>query len=202
MQVDTMKIWTRAEIRASVAKILVESLGLEEAAVTDEASLVRDLRADSIDFLDISFKCQQTFGVDLPSHLIQDKIVEWRALGVLARVIADRYDLAVSPEELRTIAPSTVAAILQHLEAKHGVARSDGAVEALALALAERLLRELDGTGLDLAGLEPGPLARYFLENLHSPNAIAEVLNRFTVRALDDYLAAQLAAASRLATGA
>lgn len=202
MQADTMKIWTRAEIRASLAKILVESLGLDEASVTDEASLVRDLGAESIDFLDISFKCQQTFGVDLPSRLIQDKILEWRGLGVLARVIADRYSLALSPEELRTIAPSTVTTVLQHLDAKHGVVRSAGDEEALALALAARLLDELGGMGLDLTGLEPGRLARYFLENLHSPAAMDEVLARFTVCALGDYLAAQLAAASRLATGA
>ncbi len=202
MHADTTKVWTRAEIGASVIKILVESLGLDEAAVTDEASLVRDLGAESIDFLDISFKCQQTFGVDLPARLIQDKIVEWRGLGVLARVIGDRYGLAIPPDELRTIAPSSVTAVLQHLEAKHGAARSDGDEEILARALAECLLGELDGMGLDLDGLDPGRLARYFLENLHSPTAMDEVLARFTVCALGDYLAAQLTAASRLASGA
>ena len=42
MQPDTTKIWTRAEIRVSVGKILVESLGVDEATVTDQAALVRD----------------------------------------------------------------------------------------------------------------------------------------------------------------
>jgi len=56
MQADTSKIWTRAEIRVNVGKILVESLGVDEATVTDTAALVRDLGAESIDFLDISFK--------------------------------------------------------------------------------------------------------------------------------------------------
>ena len=193
---------TNDEIFEKVRVTLVDALGVDDDEVTPEARLTTDLGAESIDFLDISFKCQQTFGVDLPSRLIQDKILEWRGLGVLARVIADRYGLALSPEELRTIAPSTVTTVLQHLDAKHGVARSAGDEEALALALAERLLDELGGMGLDLTGLAPGRLARYLLENLHSPAAMDEVLNRFTVCALGDYLAARLAAASRLATGA
>ena len=202
MQPDTTKIWTRSEIRVSVGKILVESLGVDEATVTDPAALVRDLGAESIDFLDISFKCQQSFGVDLPARLIQDRLIEWRDLGVLAKVVEARYGLAVTPEELRTIAPATVAAVLQHLGNKHGVERTFGDEQALAASLAERLLGELDGMGLDLSDLSPAELSGHLLENLHSPVAVEEVINRFTVRALADYIAAQLGSVSRLTTGA
>jgi acyl carrier protein len=202
MQPDTTKIWTRAEIRVNVGKILVESLGVDEATVTDQAALVRDLGAESIDFLDISFKCQQTFGVDLPARLIQDRLIEWRDLGVLAKVVEGRYGLAVTPEELRTIAPATVTAVLQHLGNKHGVDRVAGDEPALATLLAERLLGDLDGMGLDLSDLSPASLSSHLLENLHSPVAVEEVMNRFTVRALADYIAGQLGAVARLAAGA
>jgi acyl carrier protein len=202
MQPDTTKIWTRAEIRVSVGKILVESLGVDEATVTDQAALVRDLGAESIDFLDISFKCQQTFGVDLPARLIQDRLIEWRDLGVLARVVEQRYGVGVTPEELRTIAPATVTAVLQHLGNKHGVERTAGDEALLAAALAERLLGELDGMGLDLSDLSPAALSSHLLDNLHSPVAVEEVMNRFTVHALTDYIGGQLASVSRLAAGA
>ena len=202
MQPDTTKIWTRAEIRVNVGRILVESLGVDEATVTDQAALVRDLGAESIDFLDISFKCQQTFGVDLPARLIQDRLIEWRDLGVLAKVVEGRYGVTVAPEELRTIAPATVSAVLQHLGNKHGVERAAGDESALAASLAERLLAELDGMGLDLSDLAPAGLSAHLLDNLHSPVAVEEVMNRFTVRALADYIAGQLGAASRLAAGA
>src|SRR5213079_410229 len=115
-----------SEVRVSVGKIIVESLGVDEAMVTDDAALVRDLGAESIDFLDMSFKCQQTFGVDLPVRLIQDRRIEWRDLGGLAKVIRARYGVAAAPEELRTVAPATAGAILDHLAAKHGVRRADG----------------------------------------------------------------------------
>jgi acyl carrier protein len=199
MQADTSKIWTRSEIRVSVGKILVESLGVDEATMTDTAALVRDLGAESIDFLDISFKCQQTFGVDLPARLIQDRLIEWRDLGVLAKVVDARYGITVAPEELRTIAPATVAAVLQHLGNKHGVERTTGDEGALAASLAERLIAELDGMGLDLSDLSVAELSTHLLENLHSPVAVEEVMNRFTVRALADYIAGQLAPVSRLA---
>src|SRR2546425_2438430 len=101
MQPDTTKIWTPAEVRVSIGKIIVESLGVDEAAVTDDAALIRDLGAESIDFLDMSFKCQQTFGVDLPVRLVQDRRIEWRDLRVLAKGIDARYRGAVGPREAR-----------------------------------------------------------------------------------------------------
>jgi acyl carrier protein len=202
MQPDTTKVWTRSEIRAGVGKILVESLGVDEDSVSDDVSLVRDLGAESIDFLDISFKCQQAFGVDLPARLIQDRVIEWRDLSVLARVVEERYRIAVPAEELRTVSPATAAAVLGHLHAKHGVAREAGDERGLVVALAERLLAELDGMGLDLSDLKPEKLSSHLFDNLHSPVATEEVMNRFTVEALVDYVAGQLARVSRIAGGA
>jgi acyl carrier protein len=202
MQPDTTKIWTRAEVRVSVGKIIVESLGVDEAAVTDDAAMIRDLGAESIDFLDMSFKCQQTFGVDLPVRLVQERRIEWRDLTVLARVLDARYGIAVPGEELRTVAPATVGAILEHLAAKHGIRRAADDEGEVVRALAGRMLADLDGTPLDLSDLTVDRFAGYLRENLHAPAAIEAVMNRFTVRAVSDYLVAQLAGASRLAPGA
>ena len=124
MEPDRGKIWTRPEVQAGVGKLIVESLGIDEAKVTSDAALVRDLGAESIDFLDLSFKCQQTFGVDLPMRLIQERRIEWRDLSVLAGVLQARYQIAVAADELRTVSPATVGAVLAHLAAKHGVARA------------------------------------------------------------------------------
>jgi acyl carrier protein len=202
MEPDTTKIWTRSEVRVSVGKIIVESLGVDEAAVTDEAALLRDLGAESIDFLDMSFKCQQAFGVDLPVRLIQDRRIEWRDLSVLAQVLERRYGIAVPSEELRTVAPATVAAVLEHAAAKHGIPRAPGDEQDVVRALAERMLADLDGTPLDLSDLSVDRFAGFLGESLHAPAAIEAVMNRFTVRAVTEYIVRQLAAASRLAPGA
>jgi len=202
MEPDTTKIWTRSEVRVSFGKIIVESLGVDEAAVTDDASLIADLGAESLDFLDLSFKCQQAFGVDLPVRLVQERRINWRDLSVLAKVLQDRYGIAVASEELRTVAPATVAAVLEHLAAKHGARRAPGDEQEVVRALAERMLADLEGTPLDLSDLTVERFASYLNQDLHAPAAIEAVMSRFTVRAVTEYTVRRLAAASRLAPGA
>ena len=53
---------TRDEIAAKVRDVLVDALAVDEEEVTPTASLRNDLGAESIDFLDIVFKLEQTFG--------------------------------------------------------------------------------------------------------------------------------------------
>jgi acyl carrier protein len=49
-----------------VRKCLVAALGVEENQVTSEASLIRDLGAESIDFLDIIFRLEKEFNIKIP----------------------------------------------------------------------------------------------------------------------------------------
>jgi acyl carrier protein len=54
------------EIRERVTNILVKSLGAEEDDVTPSATLLGDLGAESIDFLDIVFRLEREFGIKIP----------------------------------------------------------------------------------------------------------------------------------------
>jgi acyl carrier protein len=69
---------TRDEIYAKVKDVLVDALAVDEDEVTPQASLVRDLGAESIDFLDIVFKLEQAFGFKIaqgelfPENVAQD----------------------------------------------------------------------------------------------------------------------------------
>ena len=45
---------------------LVDALGVDEEEVTPEATLVGDLGAESIDFLDIVFRLEREFGIKIP----------------------------------------------------------------------------------------------------------------------------------------
>lgn len=202
MEPDTRTIWTRPEVRVSVVKLIVESLGVDEANVTADAALGADLGAESIDFLDLSFKCQQTFGIDLPMRLIQERRVEWRDLSVLARVLEARYHVTVAAEELRMISPATIGAVLGHVAAKHGITRAPGDAREVVDGLVTRMLTDLAQTPLDLSGLGVHQLAAYLEKNLHSSEAVEIVMSRLTVRAVTEYIVGQLAAVARLAPGA
>lgn len=54
------------EIYEKVQAALVDALGVDEDEVTREATLVGDLGAESIDFLDIVFKLEKSFDITIP----------------------------------------------------------------------------------------------------------------------------------------
>lgn len=57
---------TREEILTKVQEALVEALGVDDDEVTPEATLVKDLGAESIDFLDIVFRLEKAFEIKIP----------------------------------------------------------------------------------------------------------------------------------------
>ncbi|MGQ0626589.1 MAG: acyl carrier protein [Phycisphaerales bacterium] len=69
---------TRDEIFGKVKDVLVDALAVDDEEVTATASLVKDLGAESIDFLDIVFKLEQAFGFKIakgelfPENVTQD----------------------------------------------------------------------------------------------------------------------------------
>jgi acyl carrier protein len=73
---------TREEIDAvfpKVAETIADALGCEVEDVKPDASLIEDLDAESIDFLDMVFRLERTFKVKIP----RGKIVE-NARGTLS----------------------------------------------------------------------------------------------------------------------
>jgi len=54
------------EIFEKVQEALVDALGVDDDEVTEEATLVGDLGAESIDFLDIVFKLEKAFSIQIP----------------------------------------------------------------------------------------------------------------------------------------
>ena len=57
---------TKEEVFTKVQTALVDALGVDEEEVTPQARLVGDLGAESIDFLDIVFKLEKAFGIEIP----------------------------------------------------------------------------------------------------------------------------------------
>jgi len=57
---------TYAEIYGKVGKVLAEALNVDEDEITPEATLQGNLGAESIDFLDIMFRLERAFGIQIP----------------------------------------------------------------------------------------------------------------------------------------
>ena len=56
------------EVFTKVQSALVDALGVDEDDVTPAATMVGDLGAESIDFLDIVFKLEKSFGIKIQTE--------------------------------------------------------------------------------------------------------------------------------------
>jgi acyl carrier protein len=57
---------TKEQVFERVREVLVDALGVDEEEVTGSATLMGDLGAESIDFLDIVFRLEKAFGIKVP----------------------------------------------------------------------------------------------------------------------------------------
>ncbi len=88
------------EVFDKVKEALVDALGVDDDEVTEEATMVGDLGAESIDFLDIVFKLEQSFGISIPREdLFPDDIL------TNAQYISDGKVTAVGLEKLKARMP-------------------------------------------------------------------------------------------------
>jgi len=64
------------EVFEKVKDALVDALGVDDDEVTADATMVGDLGAESIDFLDIVFKLEKSFDIQIPrDELFPDDIL-------------------------------------------------------------------------------------------------------------------------------
>jgi len=69
---------TQDEIFEKIREVLVDALGVDDDEVTAEARLVDDLGAESIDFLDITFRLEKAFTIKIgqgemfPDNVLSD----------------------------------------------------------------------------------------------------------------------------------
>lgn len=123
---------TRDEILAKVTGVLVDALAVDDEDVKPGASLTRDLGAESIDFLDIVFRLEQTFGFKVaqgelfPDNVQQDprfvkdgKVTPEGLATLKARLPhADFARLEADPQTSKVPEIFTVDAIVRFVEKK------------------------------------------------------------------------------------
>ena len=193
--------WTRAEVEDSLREILVDSLGVGEADVARSASLVRDLGAESIDFLDIGFKIQQTLGVNLQTAEIRDRIMAWGSVihPSLVDILQRRHQVSVTPDELRALEKGGIAKIVEHLQAVKGLAVDGRAADDLGRALVQRLVTEFATLGFSVSEADQQDLVGIMRTDLGARRLTERTLDLLTVGALTDFICAKLGSRLRAA---
>ncbi len=190
---DRNKRWTRAEVETALKEILIDALDVDEGQVNPDASLVHDLGAESIDFLDISFRAQQTFGVELPNKAIQDRAISWRNLAGLHEILEGRYGAKVTREDIKRFQSMGIPEVLGWLKEKQGISVNNGDAEELAGELADRLAHEVESIGFRPSLIDREAISKLFLKNLNSPQILEGMLRLLRVGALVDFITARVA---------
>jgi acyl carrier protein len=91
---------TKKDVKLKVQTALVDALAVDEDEVTPEATMVGDLGAESIDFLDIVFRLEKAFDIEIPrSELFPEDIL------TNAEYVQDGLVTARGLEELKTRMP-------------------------------------------------------------------------------------------------
>ena len=122
------------EIFEKVQEALVDALGVDDDEVTRDATLVGDLGAESIDFLDIVFKLEKSFDITIPreelspediltnSQYVQDGVVTDEGMAVLKRRMpwADLSEFEKSPRVQDFGNLLTVGDLCSYVESKLG----------------------------------------------------------------------------------
>lgn len=125
---------TRDEVFEKVKGVLVDALSVDEDEVTPSARLTSDLGAESIDFLDIVFKLEQTFGFKIaqgelfPDNVAQDARyvkdgrVTPEGIAALKQRLphADFARFEKNPEVMKVAEVFTVDAVVNFVMAKLG----------------------------------------------------------------------------------
>ena len=57
-----------SDAESKVREIIINELGVEAEKVTDEASFVEDLGADSLDTVELVMAFEEEFGLDIPDE--------------------------------------------------------------------------------------------------------------------------------------
>jgi acyl carrier protein len=64
------------QIDREVRKAIADALQISEETVRPDSSLIKDLAAESLDFIDINFRIEQCFDVEMPRKYLLDHVEE------------------------------------------------------------------------------------------------------------------------------
>lgn len=57
-----------SDIREKVKKVIVDQLSVNAEEITDDASFIEDLGADSLDIVELVMEFEEQFGIDIPDE--------------------------------------------------------------------------------------------------------------------------------------
>jgi len=73
----------QAQLEQKIKEIVVERLGVDEGKVTQDASFIDDLGADSLDTVELVMAFEESFGIEIPDEDAEKMVTVKDALAYL-----------------------------------------------------------------------------------------------------------------------
>jgi len=72
-----ISLFTEEQIYGEVRKAIAETLRVPEASIQPDQSLIGDLGAESLDFIDINYRLEQRFRLSMPRKYLVEHVEEF-----------------------------------------------------------------------------------------------------------------------------
>lgn len=92
---------SEGKVLEEVKKGIVETLNVDKDAIKPESSLIGDLGAESLDFLDVNYRLEQTFGIKMARHFVLEHVEETFGEGAAVDADGRLTDKAISLLKIR-----------------------------------------------------------------------------------------------------
>ena len=77
-----------AEMEARLKKIVADRLGVEESAIVPSARFAEELKADSLDLVELIMALEEEFGVEIPDDAAETIVTVGDAVKFLSKATA------------------------------------------------------------------------------------------------------------------
>ena len=77
------------EIRDRIKQIMVDKLGLAETEITPDASFIKDLGIDSLDYAELVMEFEQAFKIKIPDNEAEDLQTIRQAVQYISKKMAE-----------------------------------------------------------------------------------------------------------------
>lgn len=181
----------REAVFEKTREILVDTLGVDHNEVTPEASLIYDLGAESIDFLDISFRLEKAFGIKFPTRQLGQvaEVARSTRMDTICQLLEKQYQIKITENEKEELADLDTKMIIDRIEARHNIKLESETVEGGIQMVANGIIEHLRSLGFNISNADPQNIIEVTMED--NPTTIQEKVSRLlTVDSLVDLVVA------------
>jgi len=183
---------SKEEVYDTVREALIAVLGVGPDEIIPEAKIISDLGAESIDFLDLSFRIEQIFGVKLPTkewtELFQNSSGQLSADKVIEALKRD-YELSISENNKNEYSALSLSELVERINKDFHVEISSDRVKTLAVEGVRELVEGLEKIlRTTVSNDELENIARVAMSVGTGPEFWSAVSDIFTVQRIVEYI--------------